>query len=280
MKAFRPILAALILFALMLYPTRAAGERTDTGACPVEAMRAVLLSRDYPAEYLDTLIPPQISNLYQMALEQDAYFYGFLTADAGPGSGDIPADQLNFSVAVSYRPIRYDGATYFDEIFLSVHYRWAALPVIRGTDAIAVNWDSSVLNYGGDNSFTAYDYFRHPGNSRWETYETWEQPNTLARGGLGIDTYLDSGAYLDGGTMWGYATGLAGSVHLALRPNGVLSMKTAPDQVTAIRAAYTHNKNPLGVGLSYTHSESGVSAAPGALRESTGAECEIGYTEA
>lgn len=96
-----------------------------------------------------------------------------------------------------------------------------------------------MLNYGGDQNFTAYDYFRHPGSSQWETYKTWKQPNALGQGSVRIDTYLDSGGYIDSGTMWGYATGLAGAVNISLDPNGMLSLKTEAVDPAVIHAMYT-----------------------------------------
>lgn len=244
MRAFRFILAALILLAAFGLPrlARTVEGTTDTEGYPVEEMKAFLLSRDYPSDYLDALIPPQIAVLYETARDKDAYFYGFMPAKASHANtsrGEIPADELDVTAAVSYCPIRADGAAYVGEFLVSVCYNWEKLPVIRGRDTITVNWDSSVLNYGGDQSFTAYDYFRHPGSSQWETYKTWKQPNALGQGSVRIDTYLDSGGYIDSGTMWGYATGLAGAVNISLDPNGMLSLKTEAVDPAVIHAMYT-----------------------------------------
>lgn len=244
MRAFRFILAAQILLAAIGLPrlARTAEGTTDTERYPVEEMKAFLLSRDYPSDYLDALIPPQIAVLYETARDKDAYFYDFMPAKASHANtrrGEIPADELDVTAAVSYCPIQADGAAYVGEFLVSVCYNWEKLPVIRGRDTITVNWDSSVLNYGGDQSFTAYDYFRHPGTNQWETYKTWTQPNALEQGSLGIDTDLDSGGYIDSGTMWGYATGLAGSVNISLDPNGMLSLKTEAVDPAVIHAVYT-----------------------------------------
>ena len=159
---------------------------------------------------------------------------------------------------------------------MTVDYEWTELPLIRGIDAITVNWDSNLLKYGGDDTFTSYDYMKNPLTNEWETYKEWSQPNATNQGGLGIDTYIDSGAF--GDTDWIHATGPKGSVNFSLLPETILSMKIAPESTTTVSAEYTHNTNPLGLGLSFTYQGVGVSVAPGVLQASIAATDVIWYT--
>ena len=133
-----------------------------------------------------------------------------------------------------------------------------------------------LLKYGGDDTFTSYDYMKNPLTNEWETYKEWSQPNATNQGGLGIDTYIDSGAF--GDTGWIHATGPKGSVNFSLLPETILSMKIAPESTTTVSAEYTHNTNPLGLGLSFTYQGVGVSVAPGVLQASIAATDVIWYT--
>lgn len=251
-----------------------------------EEMKTFLISHDYPSDYLDSLILPQLENLYHLAVEKNAYFYSRSTSCSGATSqngdgtvvptGNIPSDELYLSVTMSYTPISYNGATYYGEMFMTVDYEWKELPMIRGIDAITVNWDSSLLVYGGDDSFTAYDYMENPYNNNWEVWKKWDKPKATNQGGLGIDTYIDSGANIN--SEWVSAAGLKGSVHFSLLPKTSLSMKINPESVTAVSADYTHNKNPLGFGLSFAFYGVSVSVAPGVLQDSISATDTIRYT--
>ena len=133
-----------------------------------------------------------------------------------------------------------------------------------------------LLVYGGDDSFTAYDYMENPYNNNWEVWKKWDKPKATNQGGLGIDTYIDSGANIN--SEWVSAAGLKGSVHFSLLPKTSLSMKINPESVTAVSADYTHNKNPLGFGLSFAFYGVSVSVAPGVLQDSISATDTIRYT--
>lgn len=227
-----------------------------------EEMKAFLISRDYPSDYLDTLILPQLENLYHVASEHNAYFYARTSGNA---------EEMDFWITMSYTPVVNGGTAYYGEIFITVDYEWTQLPMVRGIDAITVNWDSDILKYGGDDSFVSYDYMKNPLNNKWEVYKTWTQPKAANQGGLGIDTYIDSGTYFD--YSWVNASGLKGSVNFSLQPETILSMTIEPSGGTTVSAQYTHDKNPLGLGPGVV-----FRAAPGLLQDTILATHEIRYT--
>lgn len=272
------ILSLLCLNVCGIENNNIASSGEGSASVSLEEMKTFLISRDYPSDYLDTLIPPQLENLYSLVSEKNAYFYSISQNEnsAVEPYDNISAEELDFSVVMSYIPIIYNGATYFGELLMTVDYEWTELPLIRGIDAITVNWDSNLLKYGGDDTFTSYDYMKNPLTNEWETYKEWSQPNATNQGGLGIDTYIDSGAF--GDTDWIHATGLKGSVNFSLLPETILSMKIAPESTTTVSAEYTHNTNPLGLGLSFTYQGVGVSVAPGVLQASIAATDVIWYT--
>lgn len=253
-----------------------------------EEMTEFLIGRNYPSDYLETLILPQLENLYHLAVEKNAYFYSRETrslSDARDDEfgavetrGNIPAEDMDFSITMSYTPIYLNNATYFGEIFVTIEYFWKDLPAIRGIDAITANWDTNLLKYGGDDAFVATDYMQNPVDGEWEVWKTWTQPNALNQGGLGIDTYIDSGDYLYSGGSFLYATGLRGTVEFSLLPETMLSMKINPTSVTNINADYTHNKNPLGFDLSFAYQGVSVSVSPGVLQDSIATSDDLWYT--
>ena len=258
----------------------------DSVSVTTEEMKAFLIDRNYPSDYLDTLILPQLENLYHMATEKNAYFYSRETRSlsetredeigTAESRGNIPAEDMDFSITMSYTPIVLNGSTYFKEIFVTIEYNWIDLPMMRGIDAITANWDTTLLKYGGDENFIAYDYMQNPLTGRWQVWKTWTKPNALNQGGLGIDTYIDSGDYLD--YSWLKATGLKGTVDFSLLPETMLSMKINPLSVTNINADYTHDKNPLGTGLSFTYQGVSVLVAPGVLQDSIATSDTLWYT--
>lgn len=261
------VLLALLLCAVTA-SSAVSGPEEKSAEPSAQEMRAFLLARDYPAEYLDTLVPPQLAGLYELAREKNARFYTLAESGESGIRGRISAERLALSVVLSCTPLEDEGDTYFSECYLTVHYRWREPPVLRGSDSIAVTWDPELWQYGGDRDFIAQDLFRHPASSRWEVYETWEQPRNITLGGVEISPDLGSGAYLDGGLMWSYSTGLAGTVQISLLPEEMRSIRAAPGQMTGVGAVYTHGKTPLGLGLGWFP------------RESAAVECDVPYRRA
>ncbi len=263
-------MAVLLTLLLCAVPASSAamGQSEKYAEPSTQEMWALLLERDYPAAYLDTLVPPQLAGLYKLAREKDAHFYALAESGESGVRGRISAERLALSLVLSYTPVEYEGDIYFSEGYLTVHYCWREPPVVRGSDSISVSWDPELWQYGGDGDFTAQDLFRHPASSRWEVYETWEQPQSITRGGVKISTDLGSGAYLDGGLMWSYSTGLAGTVQISLLPEEMLSIQAAPGQMTGVGAVYIHGKTPLGLGLGWFP------------RESAAVECDVPYRRA
>lgn len=239
-----------------------------------DEMKSFLVERNYPLDYLNTLIPQQIEVLYLTAYENDGYFYGLSEKSDIVPFGNIPTNQLDFRVVHTFTSVKRNGVTYFTKFFVTINYEWTKLPVARGIDAITVNWDSDLLKYDG--GFVSYDYAQSY-TTDWITYKTWYAPKDLDQGGLGIDTYIDYGELM--GDSYINACGLKGTVTFSLVPETSYSMSIDPGySKTNINATYTHNKNPLGGSLSFTHiSGFGIAVAPGVLQDSISAPTDILY---
>jgi hypothetical protein len=238
-------------------------------------MVELLLERGYPSDFLNTLIQPQIVDLYELVQEKNLYYLHTYRQQIQP-HGNISSRQLSFDVTSSYTPVKIGDVTYFYEITIYVDYDWNQLPSVRGVDAITVNWDNSILTYNDD--FMSKDYAHSQKQNRWITYKTWDRPNALSQGGLGINTYINFEEQISP-SEWLSADGLRGSLSFSLTPEPRLSMSTAPGgNSTAIDGIYVHNANPLSGSLSFSYQGFGVSVSSGMLQDSIADTKRIEYT--
>lgn len=214
----------------------------------IEDMKQSLQQRDYPADYLDSLIAPQIETLYEIiANDKNARFYSvenkIMSTNENEGSltrGNIPTSELDYQIVLTLSTVYYGNIQYITKIYVTITYNWLKLPFFKLDDAIAVNWDSSVLGYV-DNSFKEYNYGKTSNSNTWTTYRTANAASKLEQGGLGTFVPLNLPN----------ATGLKGTVSFQLEPRPLYSMGYVPDgSATTINAQYVHNKNSM-IGLSF-----------------------------
>lgn len=270
MKKVISLTVSCLMVISMVIPAQA-----SKAAQPDNSMVELLLERGYPADFLNALIPPQIEDLYELVREKNLYYLHAYSPQIPP-HGNISSRQLSFDVTSSGTPVQIDGVTYLYEITIYVNYNWKQLPAVRGVDAIAVNWDNSILTYNDD--FMSKDYAHSQKQNRWITYKTWDRPNALSQGGLGINTYINFEEQISP-SEWLSADGLRGSLSFSLTPEPRLSMSTAPGgNSTAIDGIYVHNANPLSGSLSFSCQGFGVSVSSGMLQDSIADTKRIEYT--
>jgi len=184
-------------------------------------MKEFLTTRGFTEDYLDALIPQQLEILYQTCYSNDAYFLSVTKIPVAVPYGNISTDQLELEATYTYTPYVINGVTYMYEIHVMVNYDWIKVPMIKKADAISVNWDNTILTY--NDNFKSYDYAYSDLQGKWITYKTWNAPEALNQGGLGIYTYIDYTYRLPSGEMNG-AGGLKGTVTFSLTPEPRFSM--------------------------------------------------------
>lgn len=241
----------------------------------IEDMKQSLQQRDYPADYLDSLIAPQIETLYEIiANDKNARFYSvenkIMSTNENEGSltrGNIPTSELDYQIALTLSTAYYGNIQYITKVYVTITYNWLKLPFFRLDDAIAVNWDSSVLGYV-DNSFKEYNYGKTSNSNTWTTYRTVNAASKLTQGGLGTFASLNLQN----------ATGLRGTVSFQLMPKSGFSMGCVPDgSATTINAQYVHNKSSF-TGASFGVTDSSVVTNARRLTDSMSKSSVISYS--
>ena len=221
----------------------------------VDEMKQCLQQREYPADYLDSLLEPQIETLYEIiANDKNARFYRVenqtVSANENEGSlarGSIPASELDYQIALTLSTIDYGDVQYITKVYVTITYEWLKLPYFRLDDAIAVNWDSDILLYVPD-SFKEYNYGKTSNSNTWVAYRTVSAAAELIQGGLGTFASLNLQN----------ATALRGIVVFQLMPKSGFSMGCVPDgSATTINAQYVHNKSSF-TGASFGVTDSSV----------------------
>ena len=239
-------------------------------------MKEFLTTRGFTEDYLDALIPQQLEILYQTCYSNDAYFLSVTKIPVAVPYGNISTDQLELEATYTYTPYVINGVTYMYEIHVMVNYDWIKVPMIKKADAISVNWDNTILTY--NDNFKSYDYAYSDLQGKWITYKTWNAPEALNQGGLGIYTYIDYTYRLPSGEMNG-AGGLKGTVTFSLTPEPRFSMSIAPgNNSTTINCKYVHDRDPLLGSLSFSYEGFSVSIDTGELQDSIADAARIDYT--
>ena len=259
MKKFKKILSLTLVLALCLslaIPTFAASDNTYR----VDEMKAFLISREYPSEFLETLIDPQIESLYTSVANNDSYFYGFVT-----GEGIIETDyavytgslenEIELTVLLGIPPTVAGENSTISEVYVYVYYDWLKVPSSRGSDGITVNWDSSLFSF---KSMSATDYAQSPFSGQWVTNATWNSPTRLGQGGLGYNPKIRYTDTLNGVTLGPAA--LRGNAEIVLVPKITMTQSntssTPIQSTTNINVEYGHNKT--GITPSFSVSSAGL----------------------
>lgn len=235
-----------------------------------------LINAGLPQSYLDRRTPYEIDTLFELAQTYTLQHFSMSTSYFENNTstfGTIPVSDMEFHVdgiAAIFTPDNSEQS-YLLSILITVDYLWGSgRPFVRAEDAITVNWDSSLFQFV-EGTFKSVDY-HHMGPGETPV-NSQTRPATLDQGGLGyyaLLTNISPNPVLYSGNA---------SFILNAKEN-LFSKDTYPSNIklTSFTAVYTHNKNPLGIGLSFAHKGVGVSVSPGPLQDSAGGSYSISYS--
>ncbi len=216
---------------------------------------AFLMERGYPAEYLESLIDLQLESLYNMVIEEDAYFYEIekgsqvFEEPVSDKLGSISTNDLDFTIVLSYTTYQYDNIQHIDQLIVNVDYHWNTLPSIRQVDEITVNWDGDYFNFDSRRAaFCAVDYAQTQ-DGNWVTYKSQTTPVEASVGGIRFIADIRYKDIYTGITR--SAIGLRGSTSFRIDP--AVTMKYVPEYSnvisTEVSANYVHNAGVPNFGI-------------------------------
>lgn len=235
-----------------------------------------LINAGLPQSYLERRTPHEIDTLFELAQTHTLQHFSISTSYFEGNSspfGTIPVSDMTFNVdgIATIQPHLPNRPSLLTSILVTVDYRWnSGHPLIRNEDAITVEWESSLFQFV-DGTFNSVDY--HNMGSGESPVNRQSRPAALSQGGLGyysLLTNLSPNPVLYRGNA---------SFLLDAKTN-IYSASDYPSNLkkSSITAVYTHNKNPLGVGLSFAYKGATISVSPGALQDSTGASYSVNYS--
>lgn len=235
-----------------------------------------LISVGVPQSYLERRTPDEISFLFELAQTHTLQHFSVSTSyceNDYATFGTIPTSDMTFTVdcVAAFSLSLPNQPSRLDCVAVTIDYRWhSGHPLVRFEDAITVEWDSTLFQFNGD-AFNSVDY-HHMGSGPAPVNRQF-RPAKLSQGGLGYYANL-----FNTSTNPVLYSGSA-SFLLDAREN-MYATSEYPSNMkrSLVTAEYTHNKNPLGIGLSFSDNGFNISVAPGALQDSAGASCPITYS--
>lgn len=256
-KIWSLILAGMVCLSLTISTFAVSNDPPD-----IDEMRAFLISREYPADFLEKLIDPQIESLYHSVAANNTYFYGFVTESGTIEPGyttyaDSLQNDIELTVMVGIPPVVSGGSQSISELYVYVYYDWTKLPSIRFSDAISLNWDSSLFAYA---SMHATDYAQSGISGKWIKNATWNSPTTLGQGGLGYNPCIRYDELLGDASV--PASGLKGNAEIKLVPKiemtDVKTVSTPSQAYTNFNAEYVHSTLAVTPSFSFSGTSGGV----------------------
>lgn len=230
----------------------------------VEDMKAYLTSISIPKLFLELASDELVEQKYNEYKEEEEVTVNVSTSYMSeniPGGvtplNPIPSDELEFSI-FQFTTTAYDAdrvKRHISKIEIYVTYEWKKLPLFKKTDAIAVNWDSSVFTYRSGTFHAIETRILDVGTiiHKDEVKRESTTPGALVQGGLGYEMALNVPEIQDDAIS---LSGIRGSISFYLGPtqNPIYPAHEDTDshRETTINAQYCHNRNPfvLSVGLS------------------------------
>ena len=211
-----------------------------------EDKKEYLISQGIPEDFLNDKETQDIDDIYASYYGKTVEYFGTetvsLTETADPSDisllGVIPSDDMMLKITHVYV---YDASStsssYFRifETVVYVDYRWYnGKPFFRLTDAVSVNWDSSIFLLK-PNSFQSTDYLSSSigDQTNWIVTNTSSDPEQLNQGGLGYSIKM--------GSSPNFSTVQKGTAKFTLQPrSNIYSGKT---RHTSINVEYVHNQS-------------------------------------
>lgn len=240
-----------------------------------------LIDAGVSQDYLSRRTSHEIDVLFELAQTHTLRYFAIDVPYAESDSsvlGTIPTTDMVFRVEgmQAEKPALPGSPSILTDVLITIEYNWyLAHPMVQKEDAIAVNWDSSLFILA-DNTFHSADYRYLPMSSVTMTLNEHSNPADIIQGGLGY--YANLYNIPTNPTM---PIVFSGNASFLLKARTTLySSNTYPSNVkyTQIGAKYTHDKNPVGLGLSFSYDGFGISVSPGPLQDTVGGSCQIKYS--
>lgn len=239
----------------------------------IEDMRAYLTSINIPKVFLELASDELIEQKYYEYKDEEelsvnvttSYMSENITSIVTPLK-NIPSDELEFSI-FEFTATAYDAdrvKRHISKIEIFITYEWKKLPVFKKTDAILVNWDSSVFTYRSGTFHAIETRILDVGTiiHKDEVKREYTTPNTLVQGGLGYEMALNTPETQDEMIS---LSGIKGSISFYLGPtqNPIYPAHEDTDshRETTINAQYRHNRNPFVLSIGFSTSGPSISFA-------------------
>jgi len=194
--------AIIMLFPILSIP----GNATNTVSYDTAYQWAV--NAGFPKTFLDNIDENFLDEIYYANVNDEKLEVGYKVAHLTPSgmttNGNISSSDLTYTIV--YGKVSSGGIIQNVNIYVS--YKWSPYAMVTYTDAVAINWDSSVW-YMDDNSFSAYLY----GDTDNYCYDTLTRPATKNQGGCGWFLPLSS----QRGYPYGHATFELKPINTSLR---------------------------------------------------------------
>lgn len=246
-RTFSLCMALVMVLSCLSISASAVGTDGVSEAVSTHEMREALIAEEFPTAFLDILNDDELLEYYELVIIQGADVQiirgntGELYEDAISPQGTIPtADMaLDIWLAVLYGST-IGEKTAIASVDVYVTYEWASgHPMVMGTDAIAVNWDSNLFSFA-PNTFVSEDIHKYVGED-WRTIKETTRPAELTQGGLGYYTQL---------TPLDELTDLfKGEARFGLIPKSRVYVGGLNN--SSINVTYVHNKMPVIGSISF-----------------------------
>lgn len=253
LKSFVAVACSLVLLYLSTVPVFAS----------TQSPYDFLLSCGYSEEFLDALSDEMILKMYNAIGDSEVVDIEesvFQLDEEGVLSLVTPYGTINDSsltITIDAATINRNGTNEIGLCMYTAVWEWAVdKPAIRYKDAIAINWESNIFCL---DEFYAQDTKRAIGEANPTIVKEYTNPAEAVQGGIGHFCQLKL-----------FSEYVGGAVLLLLAPTEAMyNPNSSKSNRTNIHFNYVHNRNPLGISLSFSVEVAGVSINPTSMSDST-----------
>lgn len=244
----------------------------------VEDMKAYLASINIPEVYLRLASDEEIKQDYYTyygsgTIAETTVSYLAESGEDGVMPLGLSEDELKFTITATPALIKSNGVTYIDCVSVMVTYEWTILPRYKKTDAIVVNWDSSVFTFLSG-SFYQFDTKIIGVSYQHEESVITQRPMEINQGGLGYEFSLKADSSPCTGIL-GYARFILDLAQSPMYPaDGNIS---SPSRSTAVNAQYCHNWKTLNTSIGFSKDGPSVSFASEYRTDKTAVSCNVSF---
>lgn len=266
-KSILSILLAIIFVSLSVTPSFAVTKK------PPQTPYEYLLSCGYSKEFLNSATEELLLNIYNAIGDNevdDVHEEVLYLNESGVQNplGNIDANSLKITVEVG--AVYRKGTKEVGVVLYCVLWEWAKnKPQIRHEDPVSINWDTNVFCQG---AFYAQDTARNTLSEELICLNDYDTPAQATQGGLGHFNDI----------AWTYNYNyVGGGIVLLLEPREKMYKYedvNRDNKKTDVYFNFTHNRNPLGLGVSITPDGFGVTINPGTMSDSRASKYTFSYS--